>query len=85
MVLLSITGLMKLLLIIIGVSVILRFVGRLMIAKRNIDAHKQSEFDRSTREEALRKSQQNMGKTTISKVGKSKLNEGDFVDFEEVD
>jgi hypothetical protein len=55
-----------------------------MIAKRNMDEHNQAARDRNADEELKRKAAQNYGKTTISKVSKSRKNDGDFVDFEEI-
>lgn len=85
MVLLSITGLFKMLLIIIGITVLLRFIGRIMIAKRSLDEQNKHQASQRDREEAFRRSKENLGKTTISKIGKSRMNDGNFVDFEEVE
>lgn len=84
MILLSVTGLFKMLLIILGVFLLLRLIGRLMIAKRNIDEHHQVDRERNAAEDLKRKSAESFGKTTISKLGKSNRKSGDFVDFEEV-
>ncbi len=84
MVLLSITGLFKTLLIIIGVMVLLRLIGRVMVAKRNMDEHNRINREKARSEEIVNKAKQNFGKTTISKIGKGRQTNGDFVDFEEI-
>ncbi len=84
MVLLSITGLFRTLLIILGVFVVLRVIGRMMIAKRNMDEHNQFQRDKNKADEMVRNAERNYGKTTISKIGKSSKKDDDFVDFEEI-
>ena len=85
MILLSITGLLRMLLIILGVFILLRFIGRLMITKRTLDEQNRHRASEQESEEILEKAKRDIGKTTISKLGKSKLRDDDFVDFEEVD
>ena len=84
MILLSASGLFRMLLIIAVVFVLLRVIGRFMIAKRNIDEHNQAARDHNAEEELKRKAAENYGKTTISKVSKYKKSDGNFVDFEEI-
>lgn len=84
MILLSISGLFKMLLIILGVFVILRVVGRMMVAKRNMEEHNQVQRKQDASDDMVRKAKENYGRTTISKIGKSSKKDGDFVDFEEV-
>lgn len=79
----SITGLFRTLLIIIGVFVLLRFLGQVMSAKRNMEEERRmNEAQRKFNQEKKRK-QQNLGKTTILK--KSTNNDIEDVDFEELD
>lgn len=78
----SITGLFKTILIIIGVLVLLRFLGRVMIAKRSLDQER-ADIQREKEFVKERNSKlKNFGKVTISK-SKPK---GDItdVDYEEV-
>jgi hypothetical protein len=84
MVLLSVTGFLRTLLIIIGVFVLLRFLGQLMRAKRNIEAERLDNAAR--REEAARKeeSKRNLGKTTITQIGKTRYKDEDYTDYEEI-
>ena len=81
----SFTGLIRTVLIIIGVFVVVRFLGQMMNAKRNM-AEQESMNDR---EEELRKAREktarNLGKTTIIKNGKSVSEDIEDVDFEELD
>lgn len=84
MVLLSIAGFLKMVLIILGVFVLLRLVGKMMIAKRTMDEHNQVQRKQNASDEMVRDAKENFGKTTISKIGKSKKSDGDFVDFEEI-
>ncbi len=82
----SITGLFKTILIIIGALVVLRFFGRVMIAKRNLDEEREFlKNDRSFREERERK-RRNLGKVEIFNRGKSPATNAKIedVDFEEL-
>lgn len=80
-ILLSISGLFKTILILIGVFVALRFLGQMMIAKRNIA----EQNDLRERESRLKKEkefvEQNKGKISISK---NKASKAEDVDYEEV-
>lgn len=78
----SISGLFKTILMVIGGLVLLRFIGQLMHAKRNLAEEqelnrKQKAFEKE-RTEKLR----NFGKTTISKKGTVK--DAEDVYYEEV-
>lgn len=86
-ILLSITGLFKMILMIIGVMVVLRFIGQWMNAKRNLnaqDAHKKSEALRQKQKQYVN---QNLGKThVIPKQYTDKSgNFAEDVKFEEID
>lgn len=79
----SISGLLKTILILIGALVLLRFLGRVMIAKRNleqerVDLAREKEFVKE-RNEKLK----NFGKVSVSKSGGSKGDVQD-VDYEEI-
>lgn len=80
----SITGLFKTLLILIGVLVLLRFLGRVMIAKRSLDQERadlarEKAFVRE-RNEKLR----NFGKVTVSKTKAAPKGDIQDVDYEEI-
>lgn len=78
---LSIPGLFRTVLIIIAVMVIIRFVGRLMVAKRNLDEDRRLNNERESEARKRRESQNNYGKTHISKRG---YDDAEDVDYEEV-
>ena len=80
----SVTGLFRTLLIIVGAIVLLRFLGQLMNAKRNMEEERQmNESQRKFNEEKARK-KKNLGKTNIVNRG-SNSGEIEDVDFEEVE
>ena len=82
----SVVGLFKMVFIIIGVLVVLRFVGRLNVAKRNL-AEEQRMKDTQNRfnKEKKKKTKESLGKTSV--LGKKQNDSNDIqdVDFEEVD
>jgi len=78
---LSIQGVFRTILIIIAVIVILRFIGRIMIAKRNLDEKRAHEKSQRAHQKAKKDSELNKGKVHISK-GASGYAED--VDFEEI-
>jgi hypothetical protein len=87
----SITGLFKTVLIIVGAFVLLRFLGQLMIVKRNMEEErKMNERQRKTESERIDKLK-NFGKVNISgrKNTKERMSKADDnvqdVDFEEVE
>lgn len=82
MIVLSITGLFRTLLIIIGVIVLLRFIGQLMNAKRNMETERKLNAQQRKQNEEIRKTAQNFGKTKI--ISNSNSNDIEDVDFEEV-
>jgi len=84
MILLSITGLFRTLLIIIGVLIVLRIVGRMMIAKRNLEQERELLKRQRLSEKMMEESKQNYGKTTIGNVDKKAADQAGYVDFEEV-
>jgi len=80
----SLGGLFKTILIIIGAFVALRFIGQMMIAKRNLDEQrdmeeKEKKFQRE-RKEKLR----DFGKVTVSKSNPSAKGEVQDIDYEEI-
>ena len=81
----SFPSLIRTILILIGVFVVIRFIGQMMNAKRNM-AEQESMKER---EENLRKAREqtarNLGKTTILKNGKRNSSDIEDVDFEEID
>ena len=81
----SIIGLFKMIFIIIGALIVLRFVGQLMNAKRNIhDEQKMNDSQKRFNSEKKRK-KEHLGKTQV--LGKDQNNGNDIedVEFEEID
>lgn len=81
MMMLSIQGVFRTILIIIAVIVVLRFLGRIMIAKRNLEEERAHEKRQRAHQQAKKESELNKGKIHISK-GSSVYAED--VDFEEI-
>lgn len=80
----SITGLFRTLLILVGVFFLLKFLGRFMIAKREMEKEKARLQQERSFEKEKKNKLKNFGKVTISSKPGPKSNE-DYVDFEEVD
>ncbi len=68
-------------LVILGVILLIRLIGRIMTARRNINEHRQFEKEDLAKEKA----RQNFGKTTIKKINKADLKDSDYTAFEEVE
>ncbi len=86
----SITGLFRTILIIIGAIFVLRFLGQLMQAKRNLEAEKALAKKQNDLAKERNQKLRNFGKTTLiskkSKSTKANLDESDIEDaeFEEI-
>lgn len=78
---LSIQGVFRTILIIIAVIVILRFIGRIMIAKRNLEEERAHEKSQRAHQKAKKDSELNKGKVHISKGAPGYAED---VDFEEI-
>ena len=80
----SIPGLFRTIIIIVGVLVLLRFIGQLMNAKRNMDTERRMNEDKRKAEKEKKEKNRNLGKTNVLKENRSGQNVED-VDFDEVD
>lgn len=80
-VVLSITGLFKTIFIIIGVFVLLRFLGQLMQAKRNLEEQNRFKAEQLRIQKEKAFVEKNLGKISISK---EKTGNTEDVDFEEI-
>ncbi len=78
----SATGVVRTILILIGLFVLLRFLGQLMIAKRNMEEERAMNERQRKFEEEKRQKARNVGKTQILKDAPSQIQD---VDYEEVD
>jgi hypothetical protein len=86
----SITGLFKTLLIIIGAFVVLRFLGQLMVAKRNMEEERTMHASQRKADKDKDEKLKNFGKTKVilNKQSFSQANNNsnniEDVDFEEI-
>ncbi|MBK7129350.1 MAG: hypothetical protein IPH66_08325 [Crocinitomicaceae bacterium] len=71
-------------LIILGVFVVLRFVGQFMIAKRNLDEEKEMLRQQREREMKAANDRKNFGKTTVNKIDKNSAENAEYTDYEEI-
>jgi hypothetical protein len=85
MILLSITGLFRTVLIVIGVIVILRAIGKLAQAKRNVDAQAMMKKQELEANRLREESKRDYGKTSISHKDPNASDNSEYVEFEEVD
>jgi hypothetical protein len=80
----SIVGVIKVGLILLGVVVVLRFLGQLMNAKRNIEAQRDYLGKQRSFEEAKRKAEQDKGKLKITDKKQKASDYDHYTDFEEI-
>lgn len=81
----SITGAFRTILIIIGVIVLLRFVGQFMNAKRNMEEERQMNENQRRFAKEKKKKKANLGKTRIINKNQRGGENIEDVDFEEID
>ncbi len=81
MMLLSITGTVRMLLIIIAVFVIVRFIGKLMIAKRNMDDDRKYNQNNIAYQRAKEQSEREKGKVKVV----DRFRDAEDADYEEVE
>jgi hypothetical protein len=84
MTLLAITTVFRTVLIILGVFVVLRVIGQMMIAKRNLEEEKNLIKKQREQEQMAAEAKRNFGKTTISQIDKKSASDAEYTDFEEV-
>lgn len=86
----SITGIFRTILIIVGAIVLLRFLGQLMIAKRNMEEERKHSQRQRMAEKERNEKLKNFGKTKIinnsvaNKTRSKGTNNVEDVDFEEI-
>jgi len=81
----SLPGLLRTLFIIGGVFLLLRFLGQLMIAKRNMEEERRVNKNKSDFKEQKAKARGDIGKTKILRNKKTGHSSIEDVEFEEVD
>lgn len=79
----SVTGLIRTVLIIIGVLFLLRLLGRVMLAKKEMDKENRRRRQERAFEKEKANKLKNFGKVTISDKSKPDSDE-EYVDYEEV-
>lgn len=84
MILLSIVGLFRTLLIVLGVLFLLQILGKMAQARRNIAEQENMKRENDRNRKTVDEAKRNYGKTTISKIDKNTISEDDFTDYEEV-
>jgi len=83
----SITGLFKTILIILGAFVLLRFLGQVMMAKRNMEEERRLNRNKRTFDEEHERKLKNFGKISILKGNSRKskgMSDAEDVEYEEV-
>lgn len=84
MILLSVTGLVRTLLIIFGVIFLLRIFGKMAQTRRMQAENEALKREAESTKAMVEKAKQNYGKTSISN-SKQSISDDEFTDFEEVD
>lgn len=84
----SVPGVLRTVLLIIGTFVAIRFIGQLMIAKRNIEEERRLNAERDKFENDLKKTKANLGKTSIlnnpTSSQKFTSTNAEDIDYEEI-
>lgn len=81
MIFLSIPGTLRMILIIIAVFVIVRFIGRILLAKRNLDEERRYNQNNENFRKEKEQSEREKGRTKVVNKG---YTDAEDVDFEEV-
>jgi len=71
--------------IVLGVIFILRLIGKVMSARKNINEQTKHYKQQEDINQAKQNAKRNFGKTSIHKIDKSKISDTEYSDFEEVD
>ncbi|MCB9223368.1 MAG: hypothetical protein R2780_11615 [Crocinitomicaceae bacterium] len=85
MIILSLTGLIRTLLIILGVLFLLQILGKMAQARRNIADQEQMKREHQASQKMANDAKQNYGKTTISKIDKNQISDTEYADYEEIE
>jgi len=80
----SLVGAVKTILLIIGVFVVLKFIGQLMNAKRNLDEDQKFKENKKAFDELKKKSEQNQGKIQLTDKKKTAKDYNNYTDYEEI-
>lgn len=82
---LSISGIFKMILMIVGALVLIRFIGQLLVAKRNMEEERKLNEENRKFHQAKKESLKSFGKTKIIKNKKDLQGHVQDVDYQEVD
>lgn len=80
----SIVGLVRMVFIILGIILVLRFIGQFFMAKKRMEEDRDYKKSKSTFEKERERHLKNKGKITISKKSKDDFHDEDFTDYEEI-
>lgn len=83
MILLSITGLFRTILIILGVIFLMSILGKMAQARRNVADEKRMRAEDDANQKMVENAQKNYGRTSV--IGSDENPDNDFVDYEEVE
>ncbi|MEO9257511.1 MAG: hypothetical protein ABI207_03960 [Crocinitomicaceae bacterium] len=81
----SLVGAVKTILLIIGVFIVLKFLGQLMNAKRNLDEEQKFKANKNAFDELKKSSEKNKGKIQITDKKKTAKDYNNYTDYEEID
>ena len=81
----SATGLFRMILILIGIFVILRFIGRLFIAKQNIASQNDMKMREQKAANEKANAMKNVGKTKILRQKQGRINDEPTIDVDFTD
>ena len=89
MLILSIIGLLRMLLLIVGAFTLIRFLGKLMIAKRDLDAQKLVRKHNEAIDKERRQKLKDFGRVTVkspntNNSSKTSSDSAEYTDFEEI-
>ncbi|MEX1002987.1 MAG: hypothetical protein WDZ35_12790 [Crocinitomicaceae bacterium] len=85
MILLSLAGLFRTVLIILGIFFLLQLIGKMAQARRNVADHQKTGQEEEASRKRAEESKKNYGRTTISKIDKDSIHDSDYADYEEVE
>lgn len=81
----SLVGAVKTILLIIGIFIVLKFIGQLMGAKRNLDEEKKFKADKNAFDELKKSSEKNKGKIKLTDKKNTAKDYTNYTDYEEID
>jgi hypothetical protein len=80
----SFVGVVKTILLIIGVFIVLRFLGQLMNVKRNLNEEQKFKENKNAFDELKKSSEKNKGKIKLTDKKKTAKDYTNYTDYEEI-